>query len=487
MNDDFFDAWTRTLSVPGARRALLRAIATGGIGAIISPLALPLVVANQPAAAQEADDERSGDALAASTLTVNVELILDVSGSMAENVPGTETQSRMEAAQAAMREVIAGIPDREGLNVGFRVYGHEGSNSEADRAVSCRATELLVPLAGVDKDALLEQVETFEPTGWTPLALALTEAGKDFAAGGESVTNAVILITDGEETCGGDPCQVAAQLNAAEIALTTHVVGFALTEEQRESVRCIAEEGGGQLFTAENAGELSEAIFTAFAQVEATPAPVEVDVEVGGYVGGNAFSLLGEAADGALAVVAVGVYDGRHLPIVVQNNTGQDVERIEVSAIARAAGELVATGSDQGLSPRVVKDGGLAFGDVFFGDELPADIEFEFELSAAPAAENEATTRDLIVEEVNGTDSGVVGILRNPHDVTVGDPAITAAVACFDATGQLLDTGQGPAGKNIAEPGETTPFAFGLPQMSAGLATETCPIYLVAGGGHVAP
>jgi len=453
-------------------RVLLLIVAVG--------LSLPPTI---PAAAQE-ETEGEEDALAASTLTVNVELILDASGSMAEDVPGSENQSRMEAAKAAMRDVIARTPEREGLNVGFRVYGHEGSNSEADKALSCRSTELLVPLDGVDKEALLQQVESFEPTGWTPLALALTEAGEDFASGGESVTNAIILITDGEETCGGDPCDVAGQLNAAAIELTTHVVGFALTGEQRRAVRCIAEEGGGELFTAENADELSEAIFTAFAQVEATPEPVEV--EVGDYVGGNAFALLGEAEEGALSVVAVGLNDGRHLPIVVQNNTGEDVERIEVSAIARAGGQLITTGADQGLHPNVIKDGGLAFGDVFFGEELPAEAEFEFELSATPAAEEEANTRDLVVEEVNGTGDGVIGILRNPHDVTVGEPNITAALACFDETGQLLDIGEGPANKQSVESDQTTPFEFGLPEMSAGLETETCPVFLVAGGGHVA-
>jgi hypothetical protein len=55
---------------------------------------------------------------------------------MSELIPGTKNQSRMEAAQEAMREVIDGIPERDGLNVGFRIYGHEGSNGEADRPVS---------------------------------------------------------------------------------------------------------------------------------------------------------------------------------------------------------------------------------------------------------------------------------------------------------------------------------------------------------------
>jgi hypothetical protein len=132
-----------------------------------------------------ATDEGTDDPSGASTLTVNVELILDSSGSMAETLPGTD-QSRIEAARQALAEVIDRIPERDGLNVGFRVYGHEGSNREGDRAESCRSTELLVPIAGVDKQALREQVEVFEPTGWTPLARALEAAAGDFEPGGET-------------------------------------------------------------------------------------------------------------------------------------------------------------------------------------------------------------------------------------------------------------------------------------------------------------
>lgn len=436
--------------------------------------------------AQQRVAAQDDDPLDASTLTVNVEFILDASGSMAEAVPGTD-QSRMDAAKAAMRAVIDSLPDRDGLNVGFRIYGHEGSNAEADRDLSCAATELLVPIDGVDGDALLAQVDAATPTGWTPLARSLEEAAKDFSPGGESVTNAVIMVTDGEDTCGGDPCDIAGQLNAAEISLTTHVVGFALTAEQEDAVRCIAGEGGGELFTADDADSLNDAIFSAFSVVESTPEPVEVEteVEVGGYVGGNALSLLDEGEDGELSVIAVGAYDGSHLPVVIRNNLGDDVQEIEVSVIARSGGELVATGADQGITPRVVKDGTVAFGDIYFGDELPDDAEFEFELFASPAAEDDNSTRDLVVEEINGTGTGVIGILQNPHDVPVGDPTINTYIACFDESGRLLDVGFGPASKSIVEPGATTPFEFSVPSAANALVAETCPVFLVAGDGNV--
>ena len=447
---------------------------------LIVAIGLGWVLLRSPAAAQD-ETERGDDPLDASTLTVNVELILDASGSMAELIPGSENQSRMEAAKTAMRDVIAQIPERDGLNVGFRIYGHEGSSDEDDRAVSCRSTELLVPLDGVDKPALLEQVETFEPTGWTPLALALESAASDFAPEGESVTNAIIMVTDGEETCGGNPCEVAAALHAADITVTTHVVGFALTDEQHEAVRCIAEEGGGQLFTAEDADSLSAAVFAAFTQVEATPAPIEVatETEVGGYVGGNAFALLEEGTAGDLSVVAAGLDVDDNLALVIRNDTGEAVENIEVEIVARAGGDIAAVGAAQGLQPFVVEDGGLALAyGSFSGAEIPEGAEFEFTLDADPVGTDEFTSsRDLIVEEVNGTDDAIVGIYSNPHEETITGFIINAAV-CFDSSGQLTEYLTSTTNNDELEPSQTRPFEVGT-----ALGAEECPYYLVAGYG----
>ncbi len=450
----------------------LHVILFSAVGLGLAPPALPV--------AAEGETEE-GDPLDAATLSINVELILDASGSMSEPVAGTENQSRMEAAQAAMREVIERIPDRDGLNVGFRIYGHEGSNAEADRPQSCRATELLVPLDGVDKSALLEQVNTFAPTGWTPLARALEAAAGDFAVGGESVTNAIIMVTDGEETCGGDPCQAAAVLHAADIAVTTHVVGFALTNEQQEAVRCIADEGGGRLFVAEDAATLSDAVFTALSEVERAPeAPVAEApaMEVGEFVGGNAGPLLEDGADDELAVVAVGPpIDG--LPVVIRNNTGQAVEAVGGEVLVRDAGTLVGVGALQGVQPFVVEEGGYALAYAYFsGADLPPDAEFEFVLNADPAGTDEISgARDLVVAEVNGGEDGIVGILTNPHDETITGIVINAGI-CFDAEGQPLSYVYSTSGGDRLEPGGILPFAI-----PTALTVDACPVFLAAGYG----
>ncbi|MDF3042419.1 MAG: von Willebrand factor, type [Thermomicrobiales bacterium] len=197
--------------------------------------------------------------------TVNLELILDLSGSMARDIGGGET--RMEAAKRVMNDVIAALPEQEGVNVGFRVYGHLGDNTEAGRAVSCQSSDLVVPIEGVNKPALLEVVAEAQPTGWTPIALSLERAGGDFQPA-EGVRNHILLVTDGEETCGGDPCEVAESLREGAANLTTHVVGFALTQEQARLVNCIAERGGGLNLRAANARELSDALFSVLEEIE---------------------------------------------------------------------------------------------------------------------------------------------------------------------------------------------------------------------------
>ena len=200
------------------------------------------------------------------TQTVNVELILDSSGSMEQDIGGGET--RMQAAKRVMRDVIAAIPEREGINVGFRVYGHRGNNTEAGRAESCQSSELVVPIEGVDKEALNAQVDAATPTGWTPLTLSLERGAEDFAPPPAGTVNAMVMVTDGLETCGGDPCATARAINEGDVRAAIHVVGFGLTAEEQGTISCIAENGGGLNLSAANATELSTALFTILEELQ---------------------------------------------------------------------------------------------------------------------------------------------------------------------------------------------------------------------------
>ena len=213
---------------------------------------------------------------------VNVELILDSSGSMADE---TDTgQTRIDAAKSVLNEVIDAIPeDRPELNVGFRVFGHEGNNTESGRAESCQSSDLTVPLEGVDKDALRGQVENYQPVGWTPIGLSLERAGEDFPDAADNVVNAIILVTDGLETCDRDPCRIATSLKNSDAAVTAYVVGLGLSEEELRVTSCIAENTGGQILGAQNAEELSAALFTFLEELEVVVTTGILEIEsIGG-------------------------------------------------------------------------------------------------------------------------------------------------------------------------------------------------------------
>lgn len=183
----------------------------------------------------------------------NTLLILDSSGSMAEPIDGRQT--KMNAAKAALERYATGTPDF--INLGFMVYGHEGSNTEADRAESCGSTEVLEQLGEVDYRTFPGTLETFQPSGWTPVAGALEEAGNAFS-GKEEATNRVILVSDGLETCGGDPVAAAEELADSDIEVTIDVVGFDIPRSEEAQLRQIAEVSGGRYATVRSADELQD-------------------------------------------------------------------------------------------------------------------------------------------------------------------------------------------------------------------------------------
>lgn len=257
------------LATSGDRVCIHRAIAVGLIAILLGSLVQ--FIPTQHALAQQEPGTQ-----------VNVELILDSSGSMADETNTGE--ARIDAAKRVMNEVIDAIPaDRPEINVGFRVFGHKGNNTEAGRAESCQSSDLTVPIEGVNKDALTEQVANYAPVGWTPIGLSLERAAKDFPAAADNVVNAIILVTDGLETCDRDPCAIATALKKSEAAVTAYVVGLGLDEEELRITGCIADNTGGQIVGAQNAEELSAALFSFLEELQVVVTTGMLEIEsIGG-------------------------------------------------------------------------------------------------------------------------------------------------------------------------------------------------------------
>uniref|UniRef100_UPI00037029EA VWA domain-containing protein n=1 Tax=Alkalibacillus haloalkaliphilus TaxID=94136 RepID=UPI00037029EA len=138
----------------------------------------------------------------------NVEILLDASGSMGAYV-GNRTQ--MDIAKEAIQSFMAEVP--EAANVSLRVYGHEGSSSASDKELSCAGIEQVYGFASYDESDFQEALNQFEPRGWTPLADALEQSREALAEyDASNHTNLIYIVSDGIETCDGDPVKVAQSL-----------------------------------------------------------------------------------------------------------------------------------------------------------------------------------------------------------------------------------------------------------------------------------
>ena len=174
-------------------------------------------------------------------------LILDASGSMWGRVDG---RSKIETARDVIVDLLAASPTRHKL--GLMSYGHR-------RKGDCGDIELLVRPALNTREAIQGAVMSIKPRGKTPLSASVIQAARVLRSDRNKAT--VILVSDGRETCGYDPCQVARELEASGIDFTAHVIGFNVTDPiDLSQLQCMAENTGGQFVAAANGSELSQAL-----------------------------------------------------------------------------------------------------------------------------------------------------------------------------------------------------------------------------------
>lgn len=185
---------------------------------------------------------------------LNIILILDDSGSMAENVSGGQ---KITVAKNVITNFVNSLP--ASAKVGLMVYGNHGSNYSSDKAISCAGIDMVYPLSTLDKNAFISAVNSFQPTGWTPIAGALNKAQSILAAFDPSTnSNLIYLVTDGIETCDGNPVTAARQLNQSNAKAIVNIVGFNVDNTAQAQLQQAAQAGGGQYYYANSADDMSK-------------------------------------------------------------------------------------------------------------------------------------------------------------------------------------------------------------------------------------
>jgi Ca-activated chloride channel family protein len=245
-----------TSSRAGLRRRRLTGSVPGlRLGTLCCVLGLLLAA---PASAQDASDR-------------SVLVILDGSDSM--NADAGDGGTRLDAAKAALGELIDAVP--EGARVGLRVYGNELSG--VSRGRGCKDTNLVTPVGPLDRDAFKAEVDALAGKGRTPIGRSLLKAPEDLGSSGDRT---VILVSDGGDNCAPPPpCEAARRVARRGVKLSISVVGLQVNERVRRQLECIAEAGGGTYVDAQDPEALRRELLAAFARAfrgyEPTGTPVQ--------------------------------------------------------------------------------------------------------------------------------------------------------------------------------------------------------------------
>ncbi|SFS85835.1 vWA domain-containing protein [Marininema halotolerans] len=184
---------------------------------------------------------------------LNVAILLDASGSMAEKISGGK---KMDLAKEAIRGFVSQLPSS--AQVSLRVYGYKGSNSTADKKESCASNQVMYPLAKPDSDRLEKAMASVKPAGWTPIAEAIKAAKSDLASQGQGSENVVYVVSDGKETCGGDPVSVAQSLHESNVKAVVNIIGLDVNDAEQQGLKAVAEAGGGEYTAVQTKEELEQ-------------------------------------------------------------------------------------------------------------------------------------------------------------------------------------------------------------------------------------
>lgn len=196
----------------------------------------------------------------------SVALVLDASGSM--NGRLADGTPKIKAAKSAVRDLAGRLPGD--VRLSLRAYGHQSPRAKHD----CKDTQLLVPFGSADgvRGNVIGTSDSLTAKGYTPITYVLGLAADDLKP--ESGEKVLVLVSDGKETCEGDPCLLAKKLAEADADLVIHTVGFGVDATTRKQLQCIASVARGEYFDANSSAELADRM------AEAAQAEIEDEVLV---------------------------------------------------------------------------------------------------------------------------------------------------------------------------------------------------------------
>ncbi|ADR20981.1 hypothetical protein MATR_13910 [Marivirga tractuosa] len=204
--------------------------------------------------------------------------LFDASGSM---LAKWGNELRIDAAKRVLTDLVDSLRVNNKVELALRPYGHLTPAKERN----CQDTKLEIPFAPNNNDRIIDRLKYIYPRGTTPIAYSLEQSAKDFPKD-NNYRNIIIIITDGIESCDGDPCAVSLELQKKDIFLRPFVIGLGMEEKFAAEFECMGEYFNAKDISAFQAvlnGILDQSLSKTTASVELLDQngkPVEKDVNV---------------------------------------------------------------------------------------------------------------------------------------------------------------------------------------------------------------
>ncbi len=172
-------------------------------------------------------------------------IILDVSNSMWGQIDGT---AKILIARTVIGDLVTDL--QEDIDFGLVAYGHR---AKAD----CGDIETIVPVGELDPAGFKQAVNTLTPQGRTPLTAAVRQAADQLNYTTRSAR--IVLVSDGVESCDGNPAALAAELSENALDLTVHVIGFDVSGiDDQSGLEALASLNHGLYLTPDTSSELKD-------------------------------------------------------------------------------------------------------------------------------------------------------------------------------------------------------------------------------------
>jgi len=199
----------------------------------------------------------------------NTVLIFDASGSMAAQAEGG---SRINIAKKAVSDYVNNLKDD--VNLSVVAYGHKGDNTQAGKAASCAGIEEIYYMGPVNDGVVVGKVNALNPNGWTPITNSLKKAQSILNRSSATGQKHIVLLSDGEETCGGDPIAYAKQL--CDAGIVVDVIGLDVDGIAETQLNSISVGGCGEYYAVGSADDFSVVVGKMGVKVNTGDVKVEV-------------------------------------------------------------------------------------------------------------------------------------------------------------------------------------------------------------------